>query len=145
MDKKGKVNNSKVNNASAVKKPIKVKISKDKAKVFVIGLVAIVIVLIVVVSNLLKPVTYTENIKRVRNWTLATQYDVATASEDAMKHVKWKDKKGVVTMTGKDRKTGDKIVVTFKVGTYITFDSMTRDGKNLEYSEWKDYMKSYKD
>ena len=143
MDKKGKVNNSKVNSTSVAKKPLKIKISKDKAKLYLVGLAAVVVVL-VVVSNLLKPATYTENIKRVRNWNLSTEYDVATASENAMKHVKWKDKKGVVTITGKDRKTGDKIVVTFNVGTYIAFDSMTRDGKDLSYSEWKDYMKSYK-
>lgn len=142
--KKGKVSsNNTVKNTT--KKSTQVKVNMNKARIFLVGALVVVIVFAIVLVNLLKPAVYSENIKRVRNWSLSTQYDVATASEDAMKHVKWKDKKGVVTMTGKDRKTGDKIVVTFKVGTYITFDSMTRDGKNVEYSEWKEYMKSYKD
>lgn len=72
-------------------------------------------------------------------------YYVSDAVEKAMVAVKWEHDlgTGIVTISGKDRKTKDKIVMTLKVEGYASFESMTRNGKEQNYNQWYEYLMSY--
>lgn len=134
--KKNKINLSKAYNNI---KNIKI----DKKKLKIIGAVVLTVILLITFACV-KPLFYSKNIKKVQTFNIAEEYNIEKASKDAMKFVSWSDKKGIVTLKGKDRKTKEKVVIIFDVGENITFESMKMGDKTYEFNEWEDYMRSYK-
>lgn len=117
----------------------------DKKKLNRVCIVILVIAVIIAALSLLSsPVKYNKDMNKVREWLVSDNYDLGQAMDNALTHAKWKEKDNIITVTGKDRKTKDKVVIKFKMGEYMSFDSMTINDQPKEYSEWFDYLLSYK-
>lgn len=72
-------------------------------------------------------------------------YLLGDAVEKTMVGVKWDYDLGpcLVTITGRDRKTKDEIEMVLKVYGYATYVSYTRNGKEMNYNQWIEYLMSY--
>ena len=91
---------------------------------------------------------YSENIRKVRDefnpWQLETEQTVGILLDRALKEAKWEDNEGVVTVTGKDNKTGEEIKVTFEVKEdNIQFVNMERNNEDNDYFKFFEYIASY--
>lgn len=137
--KKSKINLKKgFNNLKTMIK----KSDKKKLNKLCLSVVGIV-VLIVVFSLVLSPIKYNKNMKTLREWAVADDYSLGDAMDKAIVHSKWREKDNIITVTGKDRKTRDKVVIKFKMGTYMSFDSMTIGEDSKDYKQWLEYLMTY--
>ena len=85
--------------------------------------------------------------KDFKEWVLLDEYTVDKAIDKSLKKVKWKYDKSldVIIISGLDKSSDDKIVMTFTNDDKATFKSMTRNGEDISYSDWYSYLISYKD
>lgn len=116
----------------------------DKKKLNKVCLTIVgIAVIIVVFSLILSPINYNKDMKKVREWAVADNYNLGQAMDKAIAHARWKEKDNIITVTGKDRKTRNKVVIKFKMGTYMSFESMTIGDDSKDYKQWLEYLMTY--
>ena len=91
---------------------------------------------------------YSDNIVKVREnfnpWQLDIKENVGDLLDKALEKAKWKDKDNVVTVTGKDQKTGNDVKITFEIkDDTINFDKMIIDGEEKDYIGFFEYIRDY--
>ena len=119
----------------------RIKLNKNSRKLLIIIFFAIL--LIILGNTLFFGSRRSQNVEKVRHWYINEKYEAIDIYRKALLFQRWDEKSGVVTLTGRDKKTFDKIVITFKVEGYPSFVKMTRNGKLQDYDEWYQYMTSY--
>lgn len=95
-------------------------------------------------------VNYTENMIRVREkynpWYLSSKTKAGEIYDKALKNTDWQDDGDTVVISGTDRKTGSKIVITYEIKELtVDMKEMTIDGEKKSYVDWYKYMTSYID
>ena len=120
-----------------------------KKKILSIGIVALLITMLFLLAGCGK-INYTDNMLMVREhfqpWYLSSNKNAGEIYDIALKNTKWTDENGIVTVSGTDKKSGEKIVVTYEIdGEHVEFISMTQNDEKKDYSDWYNYMTKYID
>ncbi len=122
--------------------------NKTSKKKWIIAAICIILV-IFFVSIFPGKTRYTENMKKVREdynpWYLETKLNGGDLLDSALKNEKWSEENNTVIVKGKDKKTGDSIVITYKIDDRgkVTFESMTRNGEEKDMGNWYKYLTNY--
>lgn len=128
-----------------------------KKRILNIGVVVILIVMLIILTGCgKKTVEYTENMKKMReysagyidNKSIGEILDVAVVDADWQETAKeGATKSGKIIVKGKDKKTNVDIEITWLTtkGMYEDngFDSFTKNGEKLTYGDFLDYLKDY--
>lgn len=128
-----------------------------KNKILSLGVVVILIVMLVTLTGCgKKTVEYTENMKKMREYTagyidnksIGEILDIAIVDADWQETAKeGATKSGKIIVKGKDKKTNDDIELVWLTtkGMYEDngFDSFTKNGEKLTYGDFLDYLKNY--
>ncbi len=128
-----------------------------KKKILSLGVIAILIAMLVNLTGCgKKTVEYTENMKKMREYTagyidnksIGEILDIAIVDADWQETAKeGATKSGKIIVKGKDKKTNDDIELVWLTtkGMYEDngFDSFTKKGEKLTYGDFLDYLKDY--
>ena len=111
-------------------------------------IVSLLLCLVIILGTFGCSKKYSENILKVREefnpWQLDIEENVGDLLDKALENAKWKDKDNVVTVTGKDQKTGDDVKITFEIkDDAINFDKMIIDGEEKDYIGFFEYIRDY--
>lgn len=129
--------------------------NSDNKKYIIIASLVIGSIIILLLFFLLRNTSLISGVdssvkKEFNDWVLIEEdnykYTVSAAIDKSLDKVNWKYDKNVdlITISGVDKSTNDKIVMTFTSLNGVTFNSMTRNDIKLTYSDWFSYLISYK-
>ena len=89
-------------------------------------------------------VSYSESMQRVRNfspWYLSSKIKAGEIYDNILKNTTWKEKDNQVIISGIDKITNKKIVITYEIKEHsVDMIKMTIDGEEKKYIDWYNYM-----